>query len=102
MIRRPPRSPLFPYPTLSRSLHAREAGGAEVGDDVVVEARRGRAVEEAGARTAAGGLDLLEPPLRSGEHTAELQARPHLPFRLLLEKKKIHDRVVDLRYEAVR
>src|SRR3989442_7697753 len=71
MIRRPPRSTLFPYTTLFRSddpreaaHRARQARAPEVLDDVVVEA------------------------WRSEEHTSELQSRPHLVCRLLLEKKK--------------
>src|SRR3989442_8718062 len=78
MIRRPPRSTLFPYTTLFRSHPA--AGGAHRcadGDrDVDAGMRLGRV---AGAHLAAG---------RSEEHTSELQSRPHLVCRLLLEKKK--------------
>src|SRR6266699_5402349 len=66
MIRRPPRSTLFPYTTLFRSF-------------------------------AHGGVDLRKRPVReaaeherSEEHTSELQSRPHLVCRLLLEKKKPH------------
>src|SRR5256884_6998816 len=74
MIRRPPRSTLFPYTTLFRSpLHvrARLHGGVSVllGD-------RGRVRR------------LRRPPGRSEEHTSELQSRLHLVCRLLLEKKK--------------
>src|SRR2546422_7501834 len=72
MIRRPPRSTLFPYTTLFRSpQRARGLEGA-------------RAVD--GPRHArARGLEQL---LRSEEHTSELQSRLHLVCRLLLEKKK--------------
>src|SRR5258708_24405479 len=69
MIRRPPRSTLFPYTTLFRSLRQRHAAQ---GPGLV---RRRR------ARPAA-------PALRSEEHTSELQSPDHLVCRLLLEKKK--------------
>src|SRR3989442_5979716 len=63
MIRRPPRSTLFPYTTLFRSDDAVRWDGSRHGDC-----------------HRAGG--------RSEEHTSELQSRPHLVCRLLLEKKK--------------
>src|SRR3712207_7482940 len=73
MIRRPPRSTLFPYTTLFRSpLHA---GGRRPGDRRVDQ-------ELAPRRTRAGTS-------RSEEHTSELQSRQYLVCRLLLEKKKI-------------
>src|SRR2546422_7685053 len=77
MIRRPPRSTLFPYTTLfrSRPFHKREVPytlfGSAGGFGTV------------GARTGTGG--------RSEEHTSELQSRLHLVCRLLLEKKKKTD-----------
>src|SRR2546430_9967534 len=164
MIRRPPRSTLFPYTTLFRSLHrflaevvvdpvdlflmegarelpaqrtgarvvaperllhddpreaasrrARQTRASEVHDDVVVEARRRRTVEEPVRRSRPGRLGVLqraldprvEPrvggiagdiherrgealphSLRSEEHTSELQSQSNLVCRLLLEKKK--------------
>src|SRR5438270_5553917 len=69
MIRRPPRSTLFPYTTLFRS-HAREARG------------RSRGGEEIRARGE------VQPLQRSEEHTSELQSQSNLVCRLLLEKKK--------------
>src|SRR2546422_5568447 len=86
MIRRPPRSTLFPYTTLFRSC-------------VFGRGLRGRHGLSRGAkvRGAAQHLRLLEIPVRSGgpaalgrseEHTSELQSRLHLVCRLLLEKKK--------------
>src|SRR5256885_9281762 len=73
MIRRPPRSTLFPYTTLFRSLHRRLGPGRSLA--------RARAVDErAAARDAHRG--------RSEEHTSELQSPCNLVCRLLLEKKK--------------
>src|SRR2546422_5499886 len=89
MIRRPPRSTLFPYTTLFRSdqaetalqtayeamvieLHARRRILSELPDELVVK----KMFEE------------LAPRYRSEEHTSELQSRLHLVCRLLLEKKK--------------
>src|SRR3989442_3262024 len=67
MIRRPPRSTLFPYTTLFRShFVAPESVGATFGRTLTMTAFAGR----------------------SEEHTSELQSRPHLVCRLLLEKKK--------------
>src|SRR3712207_7223501 len=93
MIRRPPRSTLFPYTTLFRSRYdleneealaqvehrlrrlgvigALEARGFEPGDDVEI-----------------GGVVFELDPGRSEEHTSELQSRQYLVCRLLLEKKK--------------
>src|SRR3712207_7885065 len=98
MIRRPPRSTLFPYTTLFRS--ARRAGGAEAlaqqldgsDDDIEVALLRpGRQGCER-RRAAAVRHDLHDRELRFGvrseEHTSELQSRQYLVCRLLLEKKK--------------
>src|SRR2546425_8066847 len=81
MIRRPPRSTLFPYTTLFRSLAAEQLA------------------EERGRRDESQHDDLLQgdqrpkqhleqPRLRSEEHTSELQSLAYLVCRLLLEKKK--------------
>src|SRR3712207_7437564 len=67
MIRRPPRSTLFPYTTLFRSRHD---------------------AQHLGARQQFGHLALGEEERRSEEHTSELQSRQYLVCRLLLEKKK--------------
>src|SRR3712207_7627781 len=94
MIRRPPRSTLFPYTTLFRSLHARAAGGAGM------DGQGGGVVEndEAGVLEKDGGCPAGCRPLRSRnrgirgtrseEHTSELQSRQYLVCRPLLEKKK--------------
>src|SRR5687768_18513224 len=76
MIRRPPRSTLFPYTTLFRSANRRP--GCAV---LVSERRRRRGIGDPCVRAG--------PPIpRSEEHTSELQSRLHLVCRLLLEKKK--------------
>src|SRR5258707_3083509 len=78
MIRRPPRSTLFPYTTLSRSLRSRQ---------------HLREIRRAGAVAAADPVVPQQPyvaepsdRLRSEEHTSELQSRQYLVCRLLLEK----------------
>src|SRR2546422_3702629 len=88
MIRRPPRSTLFPYTTLFRS----EEGAVETSGDEVADEGRG---DHDGSGTDHPHRDgdeefpLAEPArLRSEEHTSELQSRLHLVCRLLLEKKK--------------
>src|SRR2546422_7583032 len=81
MIRRPPRSTLFPYTTLFRSLvRLLTYVAATSGALLFADARSW------GARARAGGLLAG----RSEEHTSELQSRLHLVCRLLLEKKKKH------------
>src|SRR3712207_7426921 len=78
MIRRPPRSTLFPYTTLFRSRRGRE-----------VERPLVAAGRQLGERGAAGVAEAEQPrALRSEEHTSELQSRQYLVCRLLLEKKK--------------
>src|SRR2546421_4409062 len=99
MIRRPPRSTLFPYTTLFRSLHrdvrllhrradrpGRQPGG-----------RKRAPLEAAAVRSRSGGQTPIGRPAdpiendrqqRSEEHTSELQSRSDLVCRLLLEKKK--------------
>src|SRR3989442_6472837 len=76
MIRRPPRSTLFPYTTLFRSLLFK------------VPSRRTYTVS--GKISAFNKSKGQAGPKRSEEHTSELQSRPHLVCRLLLEKKKIN------------
>src|SRR3712207_6865091 len=94
MIRRPPRSTLFPYTTLFRS-HPVELLGGDVLDATFLGHLVGRVVDQ--------DVDLPEllhrllderhallllPEVRSEEHTSELQSRQYLVCRLLLEKKK--------------
>src|SRR5438067_9604290 len=84
MIRRPPRSTLFPYTTLFRSVLSVDAhfDGVPALPQIILPPRQ---------RRAAGHLDLRAhqiDPGRSEEHTSELQSRFDLVCRLLLEKKK--------------
>src|SRR3712207_7797212 len=87
MIRRPPRSTLFPYTTLFRSEATKGGRGISGTPRVYLHARADR--EEvwraARERLEEGGFEV-EP--RSEEHTSELQSRQYLVCRLLLEKKK--------------
>src|SRR3712207_7148688 len=108
MIRRPPRSPLFPYTTLFRSL---TLVGFSVNDTIVIFDRvrenlrlhrrsnlydiTNDAVNQTLSRTViTSGLVFLS---RSEEHTSELQSRQYLVCRLLLEKNK-NEHAVILRY----
>src|SRR3712207_9397309 len=89
MIRRPPRSTLFPYTTLFRS-RAPPGGGARRPRPARRRARRGRRRVlrrrgEGAPRRARGAGGAQR---RSEEHTSELQSRQYLVCRLLLEKKK--------------
>src|SRR3712207_7718427 len=100
MIRRPPRSTLFPYTTLFRSrpafLHPGEGLGVplEEGDQALVEPLRQALHFLAPARARlhpvadAIAVNPRQLALRSEEHTSELQSRQYLVCRLLLEKKK--------------
>src|SRR3712207_8423858 len=99
MIRRPPRSTLFPYTTLFRSSGRlvlaleRDVAGVSAVDFALICCGEGERAGE-GSRTLLGdelgdrlgGLD--HDVLRSEEHTSELQSRQYLVCRLLLEKKK--------------
>src|SRR5687768_17625014 len=84
MIRRPPRSTLFPYTTLFRSRGDQVAVDLEVARDVGFGQGGLRAAEDRGE----GAPALEADDRRSEEHTSELQSRLHLVCRLLLEKKK--------------
>src|SRR5260370_29909137 len=84
MIRRPPRSTLFPYTTLFRSLHHVVGGERHV---VVVEEGRVDLWIFRQERLPDAG-DLGDVPVQIGRHTSELQSHLNLVCRLLLEKKK--------------
>src|SRR3712207_8027883 len=98
MIRRPPRSTLFPYTTLFRSVddepEIREILCDLLGFDYDCAAVA--SAEEALAHLRTRGVDLVISDItmggisRSEEHTSELQSRQYLVCRLLLEKKKTH------------
>src|SRR3712207_7902314 len=100
MIRRPPRSTLFPYTALFRSLGA--VGGARTGELALAD---GRQLRQVGIDQVRQRVGLVQPvgfafgsiaqlvaqlveQRRSEEHTSELQSRQYLVCRLLLEKKK--------------
>src|SRR2546425_2055771 len=85
MIRRPPRSTLFPYTTLFRSHGARPRAGAVPGGHRRRPARRWDARSY---HTDPGTPHLRPARARSEEHTSELQSLAYLVCRLLLEKKK--------------
>src|SRR3712207_7665859 len=85
MIRRPPRSTLFPYTTLFRSAGVRE-------DPINAS--------DLGSYRRKYQLYRSDPDLRSEEHTSELQSRQYLVCRLLLEKKKykVNQSLISLSY----
>src|SRR3712207_8790225 len=86
MIRRPPRSTLFPYTTLFRS--SRQASPNVRATRCVVARASASSVE--GDMAPLRRRYRAEVPLRSEEHTSELQSRQYLVCRLLLEKKTSH------------
>src|SRR5260370_29708479 len=90
MIRRPPRSTLFPYTTLFRSC--RQGAGESAADAL----RSKRFSSRAGARGVPHRPGSLDRPVRSEEHTSELQSHLNLVCRLLLEKKKINNHITAL------
>src|SRR3712207_8829660 len=81
MIRRPPRSTLFPYTTLFRSRRRRREAAATIRNSVAQTSTRP-------TPSAAQRVRLSRAAARSEEHTSELQSRQYLVCRLLLEKKK--------------
>src|SRR3712207_8192611 len=89
MIRRPPRSTLFPYTTLFRSLERaaleREAAAADTGREAVAKLH-----QRCDLLVESSGPGAGEPGPRSEEHTSELQSRQYLVCRLLLENNKLH------------
>src|SRR3712207_7320793 len=89
MIRRPPISPLFPSPTLSRSVLRFPWAAYAFGYEAVEEARRNPAIRHYEGPLMNKPWHLLAEPevSRSEEHTSELQSRQYLVCRLLLEKK---------------
>src|SRR5436309_12595887 len=94
MLRRPPRSTLFPYTTLFRSPVRRRRGGQDGHHPGADPQRRDGPRRPLGVLRGGGAHPRGERPLprdegkRSEEHTSELQSRENLVCRLLLEKKK--------------
>src|SRR3712207_8452720 len=94
MIRRPPRSTLFPYTTLFRSPRKKRHQGESQSDESTYPLRARIAATwpkcDRGTRrsTSPAGFKKYWPCRRSEEHTSELQSRQYLVCRLLLEKKK--------------
>src|SRR3712207_8196340 len=100
MIRRPPRSTLFPYTTLFRSSRTVVPSSASVsGRGAGPASAPGR---RPAARGRAGGRVRTAPPGRSEEHTSELQSRQYLVCRLLLEKKRLAQSVPFRRDDPLR
>src|SRR2546425_8375408 len=98
MIRRPPRSTLFPYTTLFRSEYEVNERRLEAAREF---SRLNRVNRMHGARDAWLGIATAGKPyydLRSEEHTSELQSLAYLVCRLLLEKKKENERRTAERY----
>src|SRR5436309_10090707 len=100
MIRRPPKSTLFPYTTLFRSRWACSSTRLRSSGSSVhfskAYGQRGRNLQPWGRLISDGGMPLIEcsrssfgRAARSEEHTSELQSRENLVCRLLLEKKKV-------------
>src|SRR3712207_8930508 len=98
MIRRPPRSTLFPYTTLFRSVRHRgdQVTVLRAGNEQAVRCACYVAAASAPELTPGMATDAAATPwvralqqMRSEEHTSELQSRQYLVCRLLLEKKKI-------------
>src|SRR5258705_6065277 len=88
MIRRPPRSTLFPYTTLFRSV-VMEEGTKEVEGGATLADQAGRALDAISTvvRQSAELVQEISLASRSEEHTSELQSLRHLVCRLLLEQK---------------
>src|SRR3712207_8956216 len=97
MIRRPPRSTLFPYTTLFRSDRPIDLLIDNTRIANIVPAGTGATAAEildGGGRVVIPGLVDSHVHLRSEEHTSELQSRQYLVCRLLLEKKKCTDLIL--------
>src|SRR3712207_7761198 len=98
MIRRPPRSTLFPYTTLFRSEGDEQTSGgherdhvADAGEQPAADLGRGSRAPGGGGRRRGAAVPCHAP--RSEEHTSELQSRQYLVCRLLLEKKKNNNNI---------
>src|SRR5690554_7230466 len=90
MIRRPPRSTLFPYTTLFRS----QVGCGPLQHLKYEKLEQFQTAQEQLHCAEFLQIRLISIRLRSEEHTSELQSRPHLVCRLLLEKKKKNNNII--------
>src|SRR3712207_7617955 len=100
MIRRPPRSTLFPYTTLFRSLlrpYGLQLQDWEGTSYIVRNSKGASAV----VTDVASVWHVVEQMLRSEEHTSELQSRQYLVCRLLLEKKKKKDQTSEATIDSI-
>src|SRR3712207_6892993 len=98
MIRRPPRSTLFPYTTLFRSKVVPPDQAETMFEAVRAKGVAVAYVPFAGEQHGVRGAENIKSALeRSEEHTSELQSRQYLVCRLLLEKKKKHKNIVTAR-----
>src|SRR3712207_7869384 len=93
MIRRPPRSTLFPYTTLFRSTEPRSMNRQEISrwrahPRAAIHVRRERPCDDRSSSSPSSSCSPAWRAPRSEEHTSELQSRQYLVCRLLLEKKK--------------
>src|SRR3712207_7584368 len=86
MIRRPPRSTLFPYTTLFRSSRTRRLSSASSGNPPC--SARDHSASPSSRTSKTPPVPGINATSRSEEHTSELQSRQYLVCRLLLEKKK--------------
>src|SRR3712207_7008261 len=94
MIRRPPRSTLFPYTTLFRSKPIGRLSWKPQGSEMPGSPAMLTGMVHTSASFMAKGSADFSPILRSEEHTSELQSRQYLVCRLLLEKKKtVHNTI---------
>src|SRR3712207_7694312 len=99
MIRRPPRSTLFPYTTLFRSLVVgKMKDGNEIGIRIDQTLTQDSTGTMAYLQFEALGVDKVKTKRRSEEHTSELQSRQYLVCRLLLEKKNSPPSLLILMY----
>src|SRR3712207_8532023 len=101
MLRRPPRSTLFPYTTLFRSCPAHVSSRSPCGADPRPRARERRYRRHYRQRWQTARMAVLQHRVtpRSEEHTSELQSRQYLVCRLLLEKKKQDTKQIKLIYD---
>src|SRR5436305_11191382 len=88
MIRRPPRSTLFPYTTLFRFIYRIAPSGVNSTETVLYQFCSQASCADGYLPYGGIGRAPSRSSSRSEEHTSELQSRPHLVCRLLLEKKK--------------